>query len=92
MSWFGATRGRRGFDVLKGLIANDPSERVRERAISTLGNSREPEALDLLIATGAQGSELAHAHAGDLGAEPPFRHEGAGYASRTRSRAIPMCR
>jgi len=34
-------RGRRGFDVLKNLIANDPNERVRERAISTLGNSKE---------------------------------------------------
>ena len=44
-------RGKRGFDVLKGLIANDPSERVRERAISTLGGSKEPEAVDLLIAT-----------------------------------------
>ena len=51
VSWYGGTRGRRGFDVLKGLIANDPSDRVRERAISTLGNSKEPEALDLLIAT-----------------------------------------
>ena len=51
VSWFGPMRGRRGFDVLKGLIANDPSDRVRERAISTLGNSKEPEALDLLIAT-----------------------------------------
>ena len=37
--------------MLKGLIANDPSDRVRERAISTLGNNKEPEALDLLIAT-----------------------------------------
>ena len=50
--WFDTSmRGRRGFDVLKNLIATDPSDRVRERAISTLGNSKEPEALDLLIAT-----------------------------------------
>src|SRR4029077_18696225 len=27
VSWFGPMRGRRGFDVLKGLIANDPSDR-----------------------------------------------------------------
>ncbi|MEO8593096.1 MAG: HEAT repeat domain-containing protein [Candidatus Solibacter sp.] len=51
VSWFGPARGRRGFEVLKGLIANDPSDRIRERAISTLANSTEPEALDLVIAT-----------------------------------------
>ena len=51
VNFFGSTRGRRGFEVLKSLIANDPSERVRERAIATLSNSKEPEALELLIAT-----------------------------------------
>lgn len=51
VGWFGPMRGRRGFDVLKNLIASDPNDRVRERAISTLSNSKEPEALDLLIAT-----------------------------------------
>jgi hypothetical protein len=54
VSWFGPMRGRRGFDVLKNLIASDPNDRVRERAISTLANSKEPEALDLLTATARQ--------------------------------------
>ena len=51
VSWFEPSRGRQhGFEVLKNLIANDPNERVRERAISTLGSSKESEATDLLIA------------------------------------------
>jgi hypothetical protein len=41
---------RKGFDVLKNLIANDPNIRVRERAISTLSSSRENEATELLLA------------------------------------------
>jgi HEAT repeat protein len=48
VSWMGTTRGRRGFDVLKKLIAGDPDERIRERAINALANSREPDAADLL--------------------------------------------
>jgi HEAT repeat protein len=53
VSWFSPLRGRpHGFDTLKNLIANDPNERVRERAISVLGNSKEKEndATDLLVA------------------------------------------
>jgi len=57
VSWFGPARGRRGFDVLKNLIANDSNIRVRERAISTLANSKEPEALDLLMATARKDAE-----------------------------------
>ena len=51
VAWFGSTRGRRGFEILKNLIAGDPSEPVRERAISALAVSKEPEAADLLIST-----------------------------------------
>ena len=51
VSWFGPSRGRRGFDVLRKLIASDPDDRIGERAISTLSSSKEPEAIDLLIAT-----------------------------------------
>lgn len=43
------SRGRHGFDVVKGLIANDKDEKVRERAVQSLANSKEPEAVDLLI-------------------------------------------
>ncbi|HTS29798.1 MAG TPA: HEAT repeat domain-containing protein [Bryobacteraceae bacterium] len=49
VSAIGNTRGRRGYDLLKKLIANDPDERVRERAISSLSSSREPDSQDLLI-------------------------------------------
>jgi hypothetical protein len=42
-------RGKHGFDTLKNLVANDSDERIRERAVSTLSNMREPEALDLLL-------------------------------------------
>jgi HEAT repeat protein len=45
----GSARGKHGFDVLKGLIANDPDERIRTRAISALESNKEPESLDLLI-------------------------------------------
>jgi hypothetical protein len=45
MQW----RGHHGFEVLKNLIANDPDERIRERAVSALANMRETEAFDLLL-------------------------------------------
>ena len=48
--WLGA-RGRRGFDTLKRILASDPSDRVRDRALQALGMSREPEAIDLVTAT-----------------------------------------
>ena len=42
VNWFGDA-------VLKDLAANDPDERVRERAISRLGNSRDPATVDAII-------------------------------------------
>ena len=60
VSWFGNYRGRSGFEVLKGLAASDPDERVRERAISTLGNSREPDVARRADPVGAQGRGRAH--------------------------------
>lgn len=46
VNWF-------GFAVLKDLAANDPDERVRERAISRIGSLREtqrdPQVVDILI-------------------------------------------
>jgi hypothetical protein len=38
----------RNFPLIKKVIAGDPDIRVRERAVSSLANSRQPEALDLL--------------------------------------------
>ena len=57
VGWFGNMRGRRGFEVLKNLIAADSNLRVRERAVSTLAGSKDPEALDLLIATARKDAE-----------------------------------
>jgi HEAT repeat protein len=39
----------RNLNIVKKVIAGDPDSRVRERAVSSLANSRQPEALDLLI-------------------------------------------
>jgi HEAT repeat protein len=39
----------RNLPLIKKVIAGDPDMRVRERAVSSLANSRQPEALDLLI-------------------------------------------
>jgi hypothetical protein len=52
--WIGAARGRHGLDVVKQLLATDPSPAVRERAIQGIAASREPEAVDLLISTARQ--------------------------------------
>lgn len=55
--WIGAARGRHGLDVVKQLLATDPSTAVRERAILGIAGSREPEAVDLLISTARQDRE-----------------------------------
>jgi len=39
----------RNLNLVKKVIASDPDSRVRERAVSSLANSRDPEALELLI-------------------------------------------
>jgi HEAT repeat protein len=57
ISYLGSARGRHGFDVLKGLIGQDPDPRIRTRAIAALGSSREPEALDLLISLSQNGKD-----------------------------------
>jgi hypothetical protein len=41
----------RGSGALKRILANDPSDRVRDRAVQALAMSKEPEAIDLVIAT-----------------------------------------
>jgi HEAT repeat protein len=47
----GSQRGRHGVESLKNVIAADPSEAVKQSAISGLSRSKEPEALTLLMAT-----------------------------------------
>src|SRR3954466_12022000 len=41
----------RNLDIVKKVIAGDPDSRVRERAVSSLANSRQPAALALLVAS-----------------------------------------
>ena len=41
----------RSLGTLKRVLASDPSDRVRERALQALAMRKEPEAIDLVIAT-----------------------------------------
>jgi hypothetical protein len=56
-SLVGSQRGRHGVDVLKTVLANDISESVKQSAISGLASSKEPEALNLLLATARGGRD-----------------------------------
>jgi hypothetical protein len=47
----GSQRGLHGVETLKNVISNDMSESVKQSAISGLARNKEPEALNLLIAT-----------------------------------------
>jgi hypothetical protein len=47
--WLGNARGRRGLDVLRRLIADDPSADVRKKAVFGISQSGEPGAVDVLI-------------------------------------------
>ncbi len=49
--------GARNLDAVKKVIAGDPDIRVRERAVSSLANSRQPEALDLLVSIAKTGDD-----------------------------------
>lgn len=50
-------RGHHGFEIVKGILANDSDPRVRERAVSALGSSKDPAALDLLLETARRNSD-----------------------------------
>jgi hypothetical protein len=47
----GSQRGQHGIETLKKVIANDMSESVKQSALSGLARNKDPEALNLLIAT-----------------------------------------
>jgi HEAT repeat protein len=47
--WLGNTRGRRGFETVRRIAKDDPSDEVRKSAMFALSQSREPEALQTLI-------------------------------------------
>ena len=42
-TWQGATRSRRGFEALKKIMANDPSDRVRSRTVQALAAAGSPK-------------------------------------------------
>lgn len=50
------TRGQHGIEILKRLIANDPDQRIRERALSTLGSMPDGQGVPLLIELAKTGS------------------------------------
>ena len=47
--WLGNTRGRRGFEILRRVVKDDPSQEVRKKAVFGLSQSKEAEAVDVLI-------------------------------------------
>ena len=55
--WLGNSRGRRGFDVLRRVLRDDPSIEVRKGAIFGLSQSRVPESVDALISIARADSE-----------------------------------
>ncbi len=48
--WLGSSRGRRGYDILKRMVREDPSDRVRDKVVFALSVSKVPEAVDTMIA------------------------------------------
>ncbi len=48
--WLGSARERRGFDILKRMVREDPSDRVRDKVVFALSVSKVPEAVDTMIA------------------------------------------
>jgi HEAT repeat protein len=47
--WLGAARGKRGYELLRRIVKEDPSRQIREKAVFALSISRAPEAVDTLI-------------------------------------------
>ncbi|MEO8130953.1 MAG: HEAT repeat domain-containing protein [Bryobacteraceae bacterium] len=45
----GQLRGRKGFEVLRGMMRDEKNERVRESAVQGLAFSREPGALEMVF-------------------------------------------
>jgi HEAT repeat protein len=55
--WLGNARGQRGFEMLRRVLADDPSLEVRKGAVFGLSQSKVPQAVDTLIATARTDSE-----------------------------------
>src|SRR5206468_1064426 len=48
--WLGNARGRRGYEVLAALARKEESEELRRHVTFALSQSREPEAVETMIA------------------------------------------
>jgi HEAT repeat protein len=48
--WLGSARERRGYDILKRMVRDDPSDRVRDKVVFALSVSKVPESVDTMIA------------------------------------------
>lgn len=48
--WLGEARGRRGYEVVRRIVTQDPDDHIREKAIFALSISKEPQAVDAMIA------------------------------------------
>ena len=47
--WLGNTRGRRGLEILQRVIKEDTAAEVKKKAVFGISQSREPQAVDVLI-------------------------------------------
>jgi HEAT repeat protein len=48
--WLGSAREHRGYDILKRMVREDPSDRVRDKVVFALSVSKVPESVDTMIA------------------------------------------
>jgi hypothetical protein len=47
--WLGSARGQQGYEMLKRMVREDPSPRVRDKVVFALSVSKVPEAVDTMI-------------------------------------------
>lgn len=47
--WLGNLRGRKGYELLRRLVRNDPSDKVREQCVFALHLSKVPEAVSTMV-------------------------------------------
>ena len=47
--WLGNVRGRKGYEILRRMVRDDPSDKVREQCIFALHISKVPEAISTMI-------------------------------------------
>lgn len=57
--WLGSLRGQKGYETLKRMMREDPSDKVREQCTFALHISKAPEALNTLI-DAARSDKSAH--------------------------------